>query len=90
MKQYEIKKDFITKDANGDDIFHYNVYYYNENNEVELIEFHSYDGKAMLDNQIKQGYKDKNQTEQIGTALQAVLTATPEEIEQIKKLLNII
>ena len=28
-------------------------------------------------------------TKQIGTALQAVLNATPEEIEQIKKILNI-
>jgi hypothetical protein len=32
-------------------------------------------------------YEDPNK--QIGTALQAVLNATPEEIEEIKKILNI-
>lgn len=56
MKTYEIKHEPITK--NGQTIDKYNIYYYDENGNLETKEFHSTDG---VSGNIKPGYIEKSQ-----------------------------
>lgn len=55
MRTYEIKREFIKTDENGNDIYHYNIYYY-INGEIENKEFHSYDGISGI---VREGYSIK-------------------------------